>query len=399
MNKLFNRLIYVCAVLLMLIPLVSCSGGGGGASGTAGGTTFWVTDGPTKNAYQAVYITIVEVEVNYEDDGWLPPLTDLDLPLQLELLTLTNGARAQLGIVDLEPGHYNQMRLKLSVEEGANFVIDSEDNIIDLKVPSGGQTGVKLVNGFDITGDSTDIVLDFDAHKSVHAHPAGKTDKWILRPTIKVVEIDNFVSGMVANGDDSPLKDAWVSAQASDPGADDPKNEITGVAGVSSLGDGSYFMLLPINTSDRPYNIVATKTVYEPEIVVYEPECQSLSSTASGEYIDVNFTLNMVPSGEHGALSGTIVNLPLPGDEDTYSVYLSIRQEVDCDGDDAPESMVEVDFLNFVNEDGTDIAYGPIPLPVGDYQIVAWADEEEDTLVNPVTVTNGADIPQDVIFP
>ena len=77
-------------------------------------------------------------------------------------------------------------------------MVDSADNEIFLKVPSGGNTGIKIVGGFDIENSkSTDIILDFDAHKSVHAHPAGKSGKWILRPSIKVVETTNSVSGMV----------------------------------------------------------------------------------------------------------------------------------------------------------------------------------------------------------
>ena len=156
-------------------------GGSGSVSDSGGGTTFWLTDAPAE--YQAVYVTINEVQVNPtedEEDGW-EALTDLDLPDQFELLTFSNGARAQLGIANLAPGVYNQMRLILSEEEGANYVIDADDDIVDLKVPSGGKTGVKLGNGFEITGDSTDIVLDFSVNKSVHVHPTGKNngkDKW-----------------------------------------------------------------------------------------------------------------------------------------------------------------------------------------------------------------------------
>jgi len=376
MTKYCIRLVLAGIIFLMAFALAACGGGG---SGSSGGTTFWLTDTPATNTYQAVYVTVNEVQVNHETNGWTT-LTDLDLPAQFELLNLANGARAQLGIANLEPGHYTQMRLILSEEEGANYVIDADDNIIDLKVPSGGQTGIKLVNGFDITGASTDIVLDFDVNKSVHVHPAGKTDKWILRPTVRVVELENSVTGTVESGDDD--SGAWVSAQSN---AEE-------VAGASSELDGTYFMYLPVNTTGTPYNIVVTKTVFDGDDVleVYEPECQNLGSTASAEYTGVDFTLT--PAAATGTLSGSITGLPEPGQGDTYAVSLSIRREVDCSGDNVPDTMVEVMSLNYTNEDGSDITYGPITLPYGEYEIVAWAEGAADEItVTPDPLDAGTD--------
>jgi len=385
MTKYCIRLVLAGMIFLMAFTLAACGGGG---SGGGGGTAFWLTDTPATNTYQAVYVTVNEVQVNHETNGWTT-LTDLDLPAQFELLNLANGARAPLGIANLEPGHYTQMRLILSEEEGANYVIDADDNIIDLKVPSGGQTGIKLVNGFDITGSSTDIVLDFDVNKSVHVHPAGKTDKWVLRPTVRVVELENSVTGTVESGvDDSG---AWVSAQSN---AEE-------VAGASSESDGTYFMFIPVNMTGTPYNIVATKTVFDGDDVleVYEPKCQSLGSTASAEYTGFDFTLT--PAAATGTLSGSIIGLPVPGAEDTYTVSLSIRRTVDCSG---VNTMVEVGSLNFSNPTGDPISYGPVTLPVGDYEIVAQADDAEAeggvTILEPapVSVTTDADTPLEIDF-
>jgi cysteine-rich repeat protein len=363
MAKLFNRLVFAGAIFLAAFALTACGGGGGssnGVSDSGGGTTFWLTDAPAE--YQAVYVTINEVQVNPtedEEDGW-EPITDLDLPDQFELLMLSNGARTELGIADLAPGHYNQMRLILSEEQGANYVIDADDDIVDLKVPSGGKTGIKLGNGFEITGDSTDIVLDFSVNKSVHVHPTGKNngkDKWILRPTVRVVEIENSVEGAIDAG-------ARVSAQVNDPNAENVKDEVVEVASANEE-NGAYFMYLPVNTTGIPYNLVATKEDFE-------PECQSLDSTASAEYTGIDFTLTAAAAT--GALSGSI-NPPIPEETATTdSVSLSIRREVDCSGD---ATMVEVGSLNFANPTGGPIPYGPVTLPEGEYEIVAWADDPE----------------------
>ena len=403
MNKLFNRLVYISTVFLMLLPLVSCGGGGGGAAGT-GIINIGLTDAPN-DQYKAIYVTINEVRVHHEVDGWETLIIeDPVLPQTHNLLELVNGVVANIGIAELKAGHYTQMRLILEDSLEApqsqdlnildnphpyyNYVIDSADNEIFLKVPSGGNSGIKLINGFDIDAlatEATELILDFDAHKSVHAHPAGNTGEWRLRPTIKVVEQINSVRGKVVTvpvveaptgevplaevtATEVPVKDASVSAQVYDdtPGIDF-KDEVTQAAGTMSRENGTYFMFLPLNTSGNPYNIVATKTVYE-------PQCQPLDSAASAEYTDVNFTLAL--AGKIGQVSGSIVGLPTPGDGDEYSVYLSIRKFVDCDGIEGPDTWVEVESRPpFVNADGSDILYGPIILPgAGEYEIIAWAD-------------------------
>ncbi len=47
MKNLFNRLVYVGAVLLMVSPLVSCGGGGGGAPAGTGTLNIQLTDAAT----------------------------------------------------------------------------------------------------------------------------------------------------------------------------------------------------------------------------------------------------------------------------------------------------------------------------------------------------------------
>ncbi len=354
---------------------------------------------------------------------------EMVLPQTLNLLDYVNGFRARLGYDELEAGHYTQMRLILedSILEDSieapqsqdsnilghahpfyNYVIDSADNEIFLKVPSGGQSGVKLVGGFDIKNAKlTDIILDFDANKSVHAHPAGKTGEWRLRPTIKVVEIINSVSGKVEDVDENAVPGARVSAQIYDINAlVGSKDEVVSVAGVFSDGDGNYFMLLPKNMSDSSYNIVAIKydVVTENNVertIVFGPECQPLESTESKEYTGVNFEL--AQAEKTGSVSGSIVGLPEPGVGDIYSVYLSIRQYADCDNDvnGELETMIEVVFKPFVNATGGgNIEYGPITLPAGEYELVAWADGAE-TIYPPfdnIVIVDGVDILQEINF-
>ena len=419
-----TRSVYIFAVLLMAAVFVSCGGGGGSTAPTGTGTLNLSLTDAASGDYKAVYVTINEVWVKHAEKDWEmlifnDPEIEMVLPQTLNLLDYVNGFRARLGYAELEAGHYSQMRLILEDSDQAptsqdlnllghthpffNYVVDSADNEIFLKVPSGGNSGIKLVGGFDIENTkSTDIILDFDAHKSVHAHPAGKSGKWILRPTINVVEIDNSVSGIVDEPDEEDDSGALVSAQIYDTtqlmGSAD---EVVSVAGSFSKMDGKYFMLLPKNISGSPYNIVAIKydVVTENNIdttIVFSPACKALDSTESREYTGVDFILTQAET--IGTVSGSITGLSEPAEGDNYSVNLSIRQEANCDDDPEPE-MIEVFLKSFVNATGEDINYGPITLPAGDYELVAWADGAE-TIFPPydIIIEDGADTHQNVVF-
>jgi hypothetical protein len=400
MFKTIRKLLYVLTVFLMAVPLVSCSGGGSdavGSSGLSDGRTIWLTDGPSidlSTGDYEVWVTINAVQVKPDDTAGWETILDFADPLELDLLKLTNGARVALGTVDpveLAPGHYSQMRLMLSDSEDDNWVVTPDGTFL-LKVPSGGESGVKLVNGFTIANDSTDIILDFDVHKSIFMHGAKKLQKWILRPTIKVVEIENTVSGTVYEEDSEggivASGRARVSAWTSDT-EEELVNTLTKSEddlNTDELETGTYFMYLPLNmTEDFPYNMVATKDGFM-------PECQSLGSAVSGEYTEVDFTLT--PVTESYALDIEITGLPVPpepepgGEPETFLGAFSIMQEIDCSGDSVPDTMIEVGLYNFVNADGTDKVYDPITLPVGDYEIFAWTEDAEGEInLGPISIT------------
>jgi hypothetical protein len=406
MNKFLSLSTYGSSFLLLFIALVSCSGTGSDTvgGGAVGLLSIGLTDAPPeRNMYEGIYVTIEEVQVKHANKaGWdILSGPDLNLPQTFNLLDLKDGAIADLGAVELTTGHYNQMRLILGTEpvgkqhNFANYLIlkDDVENPIPLKVPSGNQTGIKLVSGFDIEVEgSTDLVLDFDARKSIVQ--AGNSGNWHLKPTIKVIEsVVNSVSGMIDDENGDPVEGALLSAQLYT-----PPDEVEGVNETFSNGDGLYFMYLPLNGTSTPYNIVATATETSEDNtdVVYEPACHVLDSTDTKAYT-VNFVLT--PAAVTGMLSGTIDGLPEPGIEDDYYVYLSIRQLVDCDGIDGLETMVEVEYRKIANVAGGAISYGPIALPVGEeYEIVAWTDGAGTLDPTSIDVVEGDNV-RDIDFP
>jgi hypothetical protein len=413
MNKLVNFITGMALFLLLGIALVSCSGGGSGTVGSSGdsgigggniGTlSLGLTDGPPpKDTYDAIYVTIKEIRVNHEHNGW-ETLSgpELNLPQTFNLLELVNGIIADLGAVELEAGHYNQMRLMLGEEpddalnirdehhDHPNYLILEGDDVqIPLKVPSGYQTGIKLVKGFDIEHKgSTELLLDFDALKSIVK--AGKSGKYLLKPTIKVIESRTFsVEGYVEDNEENPIQGANVSAQVYDPEVEDPKDEITEAARASSNENGYYFMYLPI--LQRVLNIVATMDGYL-------PECEVLDSGEGVEGIK-NYIMDfaLTQADETGTFKGSVSGL----EDDNGSATFSIRQM------DATCGMIEVASRSAVNTtEGAPDYFDPIILPVGQYEVVVSEQVEEGeepkevTQVWTIEVAADAETVLDVFFP
>ena len=380
MNKLFNRLIYISTVFLMLLPLVSCGGGGGGGAGT-GTLVLGLTDAPAPE-YSNVFVTIKEVRVKHEEKtGWDvlgPP--DLVLPQTFDLLELRDGVIADLGLAELEAGHYNQMRLILEEKETgdhpyANYLTikGDENNPIPLRVlPSELKNGIKIVGGFTIdAGGATEVTLDFDAQKSV-VRPNGIND-WHLQPTIKVLDtVSNSVFGTVV-----PVG-AYVSAQIVDSNGDfvgpiydsngDPIEPIVAVNGTLSKENGDYTRYVPPNT----YNIVAFKEGYVPECQVVVAEPGYLDWPADDFFL--------AAADPKGTLTGSVEGLTT-----ATSALFSIRTEnADCGG------MIEV--ISFPVFEGTTSNLITLPAETT-YQIVVSATGEETKVIDNVVIEEDPSAP------
>lgn len=363
MSKLINMALYIVTVFLLGAVLVSCGGSSDG--GGFGTLELGLTDAATTE-YQAIYVTIAEVQVNKQSEtegegGWE---TVMKPGQTYNLMELVNGVMATLGVGELAAGKYGQMRLilgELPETPGnnilgvphpfANYFIDGDNNSIELKIPSGYQTGIKIVKGFTINASQvTEMILDFDADKSVVQ--AGNSGKWLLKPTIKIREmeiVDNSVSGVVANAESSPLAGALVSAQIYEPDALDPKDKVMVETSTTSTELGEYKLFLPPDT----YNIVAARDGYL-------PACQEVTAQFY-EAVTADFTLEAATE----FLEITVTVSGLTTDED--STLVSFRQTNDCG---AGGVMIEVASYPLGNGDYT------ITLPAGTYDVVASSFEK-----------------------
>jgi len=192
----------IASVLLTL--LAGCGSGGGSGSSAASSGTLGVsmTDAPACG-FDAVNVTVDKVRVNQSstaldtDGGW----TDITLnpARKINLLDLANGVLDSLGDTSLAAGHYTQLRLVLDPNSAgglSNSVVPTGGVESPLITPSAVQSGIKLVNPFDVApGQRVDLVLDFDACKSVVKRGNGT---YALKPVIKVVPFAlNGIDGYV----------------------------------------------------------------------------------------------------------------------------------------------------------------------------------------------------------
>lgn len=176
-------------------------GCGGSSSGSGTGTmNVHLVDGPI-SGYQEINVNIQTVEIA-GNGGWIT----LGMPHKtLNLLSLVGGVDETLAAgATLPAGHYGQMRLILGA---GNTVKLADGTVHDLTVPSGLQTGIKLIVNFDVAAGTTkDVWIDFDAAHSIQVVQAGMSGQYHLRPTVWAC--DKLVTGSIHG----TLTDAATSA-------------------------------------------------------------------------------------------------------------------------------------------------------------------------------------------
>ena len=159
----------------------------------------YLIDSPA--ALDSVIICVTRVEVhkagNDSTSGWF---VINDSTRYFDLLQLTNGASAILGDTSLPAGQYTQIRLFIG---DGSYVIDQGIKH-DLEIPSGSQSGLKLIHQFTIESNKLyELLLDFNVEKSIIITGNGQ---YKLKPTIKVtpVVISGSISGQVLPLDAQP---------------------------------------------------------------------------------------------------------------------------------------------------------------------------------------------------
>ena len=110
-------------------------------------------------------------------------------PKVIDLLNQSGTASAQLFNQPIPAGAYGQIRLTVVAngDPSHSYIILSDGTMHGLQIPSGAETGLKLVSGFTVpTGGVVDYSIDFDLRKSVTC-PPGQSPVCFLKPAERLV--------------------------------------------------------------------------------------------------------------------------------------------------------------------------------------------------------------------
>jgi hypothetical protein len=181
------------------LPLwVGCGGGGAGSSTM----NLSIADGPVESASNVV-IQFTGVELQ-PSGGGSSVTFNFSSPMTLDLLTLQNGnAATLLNGATVPAGNYDWIRLLLNVGSNgavAGSYIEINGAQYPIIVPSGEQTGLKLVQGFTMTANQVaNFTIDFVLEQAVTAPPGqmvGGVQAYLLRPAMRL--IDNVQAGEIS---------------------------------------------------------------------------------------------------------------------------------------------------------------------------------------------------------
>lgn len=195
----------VIAVACLAAPLLAACGGGGGTSSST--MNLGITHGPVASA-TAVVVSFTGVELQPSGGGKTITF-NFNSPKTIDLLKEHNGNEASLlSGASVPAGNYAWIRLLLNVYSNgtvANSYIEMNGGQYPLVIPSGAQTGLKLVQGFTMTANKVaDFTVDFMLQQSITA-PTGQSTRagsqeYFLKPALRLVNNVNAgtISGTVA---------------------------------------------------------------------------------------------------------------------------------------------------------------------------------------------------------
>lgn len=186
-----TRSAMLLASLLIASGLVACGGGEDSpVPTTSTGSLFLkLTDAPVDDAAEVV---IVFTGVELQRSEGAPVAINFDAPRSIDLLKFRDGVTTSLlDGVSVTAGQYSGLRLLLTAQQNlqsGSYIRLRDGRQFPLFIPSGSETGLKLVRPFVVAqGGATRLLVDFDLRKSVVA-PPGQAPNWFLRPALRLID-------------------------------------------------------------------------------------------------------------------------------------------------------------------------------------------------------------------
>lgn len=344
----------VIATFVSGLLAAGCNSSGDSGGGGAGTLGVSLTDSPACG-FDQVNVTVIKVRIHQSasasdhDGGWTE--ITLNTPRKINLLDLNdptqpNLALLTLGETPLAAGHYTQVRLVLAANTNnpnppfANSVVLSGTTTeISLATPSGIQSGIKLIHQFDVaTGQRVDLVLDFDACKSVVARNDGT---YGLQPVIQVIPtVLNGIQGFV----DPSLLASHVTVSAQSGG--------TVVRAMRpNTQTGAFFLA---RLTPGTYDVVITADGHAAAVIAAVPVASEISITP----ISTNVAPFILQASTSQSISGTVTLSPA---DDSATVLVAAQQTLNP----GPTVTVKWQVATVITGNPVaDYSYG-LTLPVG----------------------------------
>jgi hypothetical protein len=263
---------------LIVAALIGACGGGDNGGGT-GTVTLRITDAPVdSSAVTSVTVQFSAIELQGEG-GRInfyyceDPVNSANDPVvstspcvkpkpnKIDLLQLNSGlSEVLLDGQTVPAGRYNWIRLGVDTGGAMDSYIVVSASPYELTIPSGDQTGLKLIRGFIVpAGGHADFTIDFDLRKSVHVTGTGEH---LLRPTLRIVDNTQVgrIVGMVAESlvtaGCSPAVYVFTGAGVTPDDIDGAPAEPVTTATVKF--DGSVYRYTAAFLEEGPYTVAFT---------------------------------------------------------------------------------------------------------------------------------------------
>ncbi len=265
---------------------VGCDSSGGLSEPAQGTFTLNLTDDPADLDSAVVTIDRVTLvtedgaenedddEGDDDDDGEDEEegvVTLTDQTHTIDLLRLQNGIDSTLAEdVTVPEGEYTQLRLVLKDSTGANYVVTNSGEKQDLQVPSGVQSGIKIILPGEVEvendGDQLSVTLDFDAEESFVETGSGQH---IFKPTVRVKNV--FVNGetvqtVSVDGAVSAATSSTVSVDSIDFAVTNRTDFDDGVSGPGDLQAGQAVEVEGTIRSDGTFEALDVEREEEGEV-------------------------------------------------------------------------------------------------------------------------------------
>lgn len=185
----------------LAVSLVAACGGGSGGGGS-GSLTLAVTDGPVDGVDEVV---VEFTGVTLKPQGGTAFDVAFDTPLAIDLKSLNSGNSELLLDAETVPaGQYEWIRLNVNAEFDSvldSYVVEEGGGQVELRVPGGDNSGLKLVSGFTVVaGGEAAFVIDWNLRQGLVDAPGQQGYK--LQPALRITDMQEYgtIAGTVATG-------------------------------------------------------------------------------------------------------------------------------------------------------------------------------------------------------